>query len=107
MSTNTSPGSGGAGLSLNAVYDYFSKQGKDHRKAEMLTQQDKLQFYADWKLNQKLVVRLTAAEGKDLDDFMHYLKIRLTQDYILKASDYELNATIIKFYEAFVKVRSY
>jgi hypothetical protein len=107
LSTNTSPGSAGAGLSLGAVYDYFSKQGKDRRKAEMLTQQDKLQFYADWKLNEKLVKRLTAAEGKELEDYMHYLKIRLTQDYILRASDYELNATIIKFYETFAKIRSY
>jgi hypothetical protein len=105
LTTGTSSGAGGAGLSINAIYDYFSKQGKDHRNAGYLTQQDKYKFYADWRLNRKLVTRLTGLMGNDLDQFMTYLK--LDQSYILRASDYELNATILTYYESFKNRNEY
>ncbi len=103
LSTNTSSGMGGAGISINAIYDYFSTSGKDHRKAGYLTQQSRYQFYADWRLNRKLVSRLTGLVDKDLDAFMNYLNEdkKIDNSYILKSSDYELNATILNYYEAF------
>lgn len=103
LSTNTSSGMGGAGISINAIYDYFSKSGKDHRKADYLSQQSKYQFYADWRLNPKLVGKLTGLVGNELDDFMKYLRSdkRIDNDYILKASDYELNATILTYFNAY------
>lgn len=105
LSTNTSSGMGGAGISINAIYDYFSTSGKDHRKADYLTQQSKYKFYADWKLNPKLVNRVTGLKDKDLEAFMQYILTdkNITTDYILKASDYELNATILTYFEAFKK----
>jgi hypothetical protein len=103
LSTNTSSGVGGAGISISAIYDYFSKQGKDHRKAEYLSQQGKYKFYAGWRLNPKLVGRLTGLVGNDLEAFMKYLSAdkNISTDYILKASDYELNATILTYFEAY------
>lgn len=103
LSTNTTSGVGGAGISISAIYDYFSTSGKDHRKADYLTQQNKFKFYADWRLNQKLVGRLTGLTGKELTNFMDYLNAdkNLSTDYILKASDYELNASILTYFEAY------
>lgn len=95
----SSAGAGGAGLSINAIYDYFSKQGKDHRKADVLKQQDKYKFYADWKLNPKRVTKLTGLKGTMVDAFIAYMN--LDEQYILRASDYELNATILGYYDAF------
>jgi CRISPR/Cas system-associated endoribonuclease Cas2 len=102
------PGSVGAGVSIDAIYDYFSKSGKDHRKADYLTQQSRYKFYADWRLNRKLVNRLTGLIDKDLDNFMNYLMADkyMNTDYILRASDYELNATILTYYEAFKRKNS-
>lgn len=99
IGANSNPNGMGAGLSINAIYDYFSKQGKDHRKADMLRQQSRFKHYAEWRLNRKLVTKLTGAQGAELEDFMQYLD--LDQSYILRASDYELNATILSYYDAF------
>ncbi len=96
---SSTPGQMGAGISIGAIYDYFSTSGKDHRKADYLTQQSRFKFYADWRLNRKLVTKLTGLTGIDLEDFMKYLK--LDTDYILKASDYELNESIINAYQSF------
>lgn len=103
LSTNTTSGMGGAGISISAIYDYFSVSGKDHRKADYLKQQGRYQFYAGWRMNQKLVGRLTGLKDKDLEQFMAYLNAdkKIDNDYILKASDYELNATILTYYEAY------
>lgn len=95
----TAGGSGGAGLSINALYDYFSTQGKDHRKADMLKQKSKYKFYSDWKLNPKLITRLTGLKGTMIDAFIAYM--HLDEQYVLRASDYELNATILGYYDAF------
>lgn len=105
LTTGTSAGTGGAGISISAIYDYFSKQGKDHRNAGYLAQQDRYKFYADWRLNGKLVTKLTGLKGEELVQFMDYLK--LDQTYILKASDYELNATVLSYYERFKKRNDY
>jgi hypothetical protein len=103
LTTGTSSGMGGAGISLDAIYDYFSVSGKDRRKAGQLSQQGRYKFYADWRLNGKLVNRLTGLKDKDLENFMSYLKSdnNITTDYILKASDYELNATILTYFQAY------
>ncbi len=108
LSTNTTSGMGGAGISISAIYDYFSTQGKDHRKADYLTQQNKYKFYASWRLNPKLVGRLTGLTGKELTNFMDYLNAdkNLSTDYILKASDYELNASILTYFEAYKRKNS-
>jgi Fumarylacetoacetate (FAA) hydrolase family len=105
LTTGTSAGTGGAGISINAIYDYFSKQGKDHRNAGYLAQQDRYQFYADWRMNRKLVTKLTGLTGTDLDQFMKTLTI--DQSYILRATDYELNSTILSYFERFKNRNSY
>jgi hypothetical protein len=105
LTTGTNAGQGGAGISINAIYDYFSKSGKDHRNAGYLTQQERYKFYADWRLNPKLVTKLTGLTGDDLDQFMTFLK--LDQSYILRASDYELNETILNFYDRFKNRNQY
>ncbi len=97
IANNSSPGSVGAGLSLSAIYDYFSKSGKDQRKANILEQQSRYKYYAQWRVNAKLVGRLTGLEGNDLIWFMNTLK--LDDMYVLRASDYELNATILRYFE--------
>ena len=77
----------------------------EKRKAEYLAQQERYKYYANWRLNHKLVTRLTGLVGNELLSFLEYMK--LDQSYILKASDYELHATIKTYYNAFKGTRAY
>jgi hypothetical protein len=99
ISTGGSGGQGGAGLSISAFYDYFSKSGKDHRKAATLAEESKYRYYAEWRLNYKFINRLTGLKINDYQAFIDYMQ--LDNDYVLRASDYELNATIISYFNTY------
>jgi hypothetical protein len=99
ITTGGSAGQGGAGLSISAFYDYFSKSGKDHRKAATLAQESKYKYYAEWRLNFKLINRLTGLKIDEYQAFIDYMK--LDNEYVLRASDFELNSTILSYFSAY------
>jgi hypothetical protein len=92
MNTNTSQP--GIGISIDALYQMFSKEGKMNRKLADLQFQDAKNFYADLKYNKQTVTQITHLRDEDLDDFMAFCKP--TQDFILNATDYELTFKILK-----------
>ncbi|MCP9756388.1 hypothetical protein EGI26_14585 [Lacihabitans sp. CCS-44] len=92
LNTNTSQP--GIGISIDALYDMFSKEGKVNRKLADMQFQDAKSFYADLKYNKRVVAQVTHLHDEDLDDFMVFCKP--TQDFILNATDYELTFKILK-----------
>jgi hypothetical protein len=92
LNTNTSQP--GIGISIDALYEMFSKEGKMNRKLADMQFQDAKSFYADLKYNKQVVAQVTHLQGEDLDDFMVFCKP--TQDFILNATDYELTFKILK-----------
>jgi hypothetical protein len=92
LNTNTSQP--GIGISIDALYDMFSKEGKMNRKLADMQFQDAKSFYADLKYNKQVVAQITHLNDEDLDDFMVFCKP--TQDFILNATDYELTFKILK-----------
>lgn len=92
LNTNTSQP--GIGISIDALYDMFSKEGKMNRKLADMQFQDAKSFYADLKYNKQVVAQITHLQSEDLDDFMVFCKP--TQDFILNATDYELTFKILK-----------
>jgi hypothetical protein len=88
-----STGAGGIGISIDALYDLWSKEGKANRKAAELEYQDLKQFYVSLRYNKRKVAVLTSLEGQELDDFMTFCK--LSNDFVLSASDYDLNYEIL------------
>ena len=92
LNTNTSQP--GIGISIDALYEMFSKEGKMNRKLADMQFQDAKSFYADLKYNKQVVAQITHLQDEDLDDFMVFCKP--TQDFILNATDYELTFKILK-----------
>lgn len=89
-----SSGRGGMGISIDALYDLWSKEGKANRKAAELEYQDIKQYYISLRYNKRKVGDLTELKGRELDDFMAYCK--LSDDFVLHASDYDLIYEIYK-----------
>jgi CarboxypepD_reg-like domain len=92
LNTNTSQP--GIGISIDALYQMFSKEGKMNRKLADMQFQDAKGFYADLKYNKQVVTQITHLKDEDLDDFMVFCKP--TQEFILNATDYELTFKILK-----------
>jgi hypothetical protein len=84
----------GIGISIDAMYDLWSKEGKMRRKVADLKFQDIKTFYAGLKYNKTLVIQITKLEDEEVEDFMDYCKP--TEDFILRASDYDLTQKILQ-----------
>lgn len=91
LNTNTSQP--GIGISIDGLYELWSKKGKLNRKVADLKYNDVKEFYVDLKYNRKLVAQITKLEDHEIDDFMSYCK--QTDDFILRASDYEITSKIL------------
>lgn len=92
LNTNTSQP--GIGISIDALWDMFSKEGKVNRKLADMQFMDAKSFYADLKYNKQIVAQVTHLNEDDVSDFMVFCKP--TQDFILNATDYELTFKILK-----------
>ncbi|MCP9766646.1 hypothetical protein EGI22_01915 [Lacihabitans sp. LS3-19] len=90
---NTNTTQPGIGISIDALYQMFSKEGKMNRKLADMQFQDAKSFYADLKYNKQVVAQITHLGPEDLDDFMEFCKP--TQDFILHATDYELTFKVL------------
>ncbi|WP_131458264.1 carboxypeptidase-like regulatory domain-containing protein [Jiulongibacter sediminis] len=84
---------GGAGISIDALYDLWSKEGKNRRKAAELEYQDLKRFYITLRYNKGKVATITKLTEPDLTEFMNYCK--LDDGFILEASDYDLTYQIL------------
>lgn len=92
LSTNvTQPG---IGISIDGLYELWSKQGKLNRKVADLKYNDIKEFYVDLKYNRKLVAQITRLEDHEIDDFMAFC--RPNEDFILRANDYDLTGKILQ-----------
>ncbi len=92
LNTNTS--SPGIGISIDALWDAFSRDGKSKQKLADLGYNDVKQYYAELVYNKQVVTQITKLQDEDLDDFMKFC--RPTQSFILSASDYELTFKVLK-----------
>ncbi len=93
------------GISIDALWDLFSKEGKSKRKVADLQVSDIKTFYADLRYNKQIVAQITHLPEDDLDDFMVFCKP--TQDFILRATDYELTFKVLKCLGEFRNTRIY
>lgn len=92
LSTNvTQPG---IGISIDGLYELWSKQGKLNRKVADLKYNDIREFYVDLKYNRRLVAQVTKLEEHEIDDFMAFC--RPSEDFVLRANDYDLTGKILQ-----------
>jgi hypothetical protein len=90
---NTQTSQPGIGISIDALYEMFSKDGKERRKLADLQTADARRFYANLKYNPTLIARITQLEQDDLALFMRFCNP--SEDFILRATDYELTKKIL------------
>lgn len=83
---------GGLMNPLTAMYQQFSKEGKDAVRFEEFMAYMEKQKQADRRYNRNLVKRVTNLPDMQLDEFMGFCK--LDKDFVIYASDYDLISTI-------------
>ncbi len=96
---NTSNGQPGMTLSIDALYEIFSKEGKSKRKLAGLQQKELEEFYLNARYNKEFVAYITKLEGKDLDRLIDFCP--LPKDFVLRSSDYELTYAILQCFKEF------
>lgn len=85
---------GGLMSPLTAMYQQFSKEGRDAARFEEFMAYMEKQKQADRKYNRNVVKRVTDLPDVQLDEFMLYC--RLDKDFVINASEYELVSAIRK-----------
>lgn len=69
---STSPG-GGAGISIDALWNSLSRSGRDAKHLQGIIEGDYQQNVIDYRFNRSYVANITKLKDKDLSDFMaHY-----------------------------------
>jgi hypothetical protein len=83
---------GSVGLSIDALYNLFSNEGRNAQRLRDLLDADYKQNTIDFRFNKAFVGRITGLSGSQLADFM--TKYRPGYYFITYASEYELIGSI-------------
>ncbi len=94
-----STGPGGVGLSIDAIWSSFSKEGKNARKLAEIMERDFQNAVIDMRFNKTLVVKNTGLKGEKLIAFMNVY--RPSYAFMAKASEYELLSYVKIAYQKF------
>lgn len=101
FTTGGSNGGGGAGLSINALYNLLSKEGKNARMLQKIIERDYRDAMIEYRFTKNLINNVTGLSGKKLIDFKQQYKPGYY--FILEANDYELIQYIQKAYQSYLK----
>lgn len=94
--------SGGAGLSIDALYSLLSKEGKHARHLQQILETDYRDMMIDYRFSESTVKRATGITDKSqLLDFMQ--QYRPSYYFILQANDYALISYIKYSYQQYLK----
>jgi hypothetical protein len=97
----STPSSGGAGLSIDALWNSFSRSGKDAKQLRADIDRDYHQDVIDYRFKRSLVQEITGLKDKKLTDFMQ--KYRPGYYFVLNATDYEFITSIKTNYKRYLR----
>jgi hypothetical protein len=97
----TMPSSGGAGLSIDALWNAFSREGRDAAHLRQIIQGDYEQNVIDFRFNRTFVGNITGLKDDRLTAFMQ--RYRPGYYTTKTASDYEFIAMIRANYRRFLR----
>ena len=92
-------GPAGVGLSIDAIWSTFSREGKNARRLMEVMQRDFQNQVIDQRFNERIVRRETGLAGDKLYRFL--LNYRPSYFFAVKASEYELLSYIKTAYKRF------
>jgi len=99
INTNTTLPNGGIGISIDGLYQLFSKEGKTRRKLEAMKQEDLRKLLVEYRYNPEYVSFVTKLKGQDLKNFMKHCN--LPDTFILTANDYDLTYEVFRCLEEY------
>lgn len=88
FTTGGSNGMGGAGLSIDALYNAVSREGKNARFLQKIIDRDYKEAVIDYRYTPALVQQVTGLTGLKLKDFMQ--QYRPSYNFVLSTNDYEM-----------------
>lgn len=97
---SVSPGSG-AGISIDALYNMFSREGRNAQHLRDEIQADYYQNVIDYRFNRSLVNRITGLKDGQLTSFMQ--RYRPGYWFVVNASDYDFDTYIKNNYKRFLR----
>jgi len=97
---SVSPGSG-AGISIDALYNLFSREGRNAEKLRQTIQSDYYQDVIDYRFNRALVSRITGLKDPQLIEFMQ--RYRPGYYFVVAASEYDFIASIKANYRRYLR----
>ncbi len=97
----TAPSIGGAGISIDALYNSISKSGRNAERLRQVIENDYRQNVIDYRFNRTVVGNITGLKDEKLTEFM----LRYRPGYYLTqtATDYEFIASIKTNYKRFMR----
>ena len=90
----SSSGTPGLAISIDAIWELFSKEGKSRRKLAALEQKDYKEYLIKARYSPQFVKSITNLKEEEIDVFMKFCDF--TDDFILRATDYELTFAILQ-----------
>ncbi len=98
INTNTStPGT--IGISIDGLYELFSKEGKSRRKLAAMKQEDLKKLLVEYRYNAEYISFVTKLKGQELKNFMRFCN--LPDNFVLTANDYDLTFEVFRCLDEF------
>ena len=101
LTTGGSNGGGGAGLSINALYNLLSKEGRNARLLQKIIERDYRDAMIEYRFTRTLINQVTGLNGEQLTDFKQQYKAGYY--FIIEANDYELIEFIRHSYRRYLE----
>ncbi|MCB0737298.1 MAG: hypothetical protein KDC92_07285 [Bacteroidetes bacterium] len=84
---------------FTAIYNNFSKAGREQKKLSKLLAEDKRREFLDSVYRRKIVVNFLALPPEEMDSFIDYCN--LSPEFIMKLNDYELLLALSECFEGY------
>jgi hypothetical protein len=84
---------------ISALYDAFSKEGKERRKLAELQRQDAIKAEIEPHFNKTMVMRITGLDDRSAQEFIEFCNF--SEEFLLNAPDYYIIEIILEQYEEF------
>lgn len=88
---------------LTAVQNLFSKEAKELKKYQEALREYPREKLIREKYNRKIVGEITGLKDESLNDFMLFCNV--TDDFIIKANEYEIVLAVNKCYKSFLETK--
>ncbi len=92
-------GNGGVGLSIDAIFNLLSRQGRNTKRLQAILERDYRESVIDYRFKPDVIARVLNIKNPEMKDFMQ--QYRPTYSFVLSATDYEFILFIKNSYASY------